>query len=490
MHLKDSALFRQQAYFDGRWQDADDGSTQTVRNPLDDSELGAVPRLGATEARRAIDGAQQALIEWRRRTATERADRLIAWQTQIQRHRQDLAQLMTLEQGKPLAESLAEIDYAASFLRWFAEQGRRVGSHSAASHAADHRIQVIRQPVGVCAAITPWNFPAAMITRKAGPALAAGCTMLVRPASQTPYSALALAELAQRAGLPGGVFSVLTGAAGTLGRELCENRTIRKLSFTGSTAVGRQLMQQCAADIKKLSLELGGNAPLLVFDDARLTTAVRGTVDSKFRNTGQTCICANRILVQRGIHEAYVKELVTAVNALRPGNGLAEGIDQGPLIDDDAIDKVQAHIDDAVQRGARVLCGGQRLEGRLFAPTVLVDVPVDARLAREETFGPVAPVFRFDTEAEAVTMANATEFGLAAYLFSQDIDRITRVSEALEAGMVGINTGRISAAQAPFGGVKQSGLGREGGAEGIEEYLEPKYLCLGIDATPDADPGD
>lgn len=482
MQLNDSALFRRQAYFDGRWQDADSGRTRTVRNPYDDSELGQVPNLGAAEARRAIQGAEQAQIEWRQRSATERADGLLAWHAQMQRHRQDLARLMTLEQGKPLAESLAEIDYAASFLRWFAEQGRRVGSHSAASHDAGHRIQVIRQPVGVCAAITPWNFPAAMITRKAGPALAAGCTMLVRPASQTPFSALALAELAHRAGLPGGVFSVLTGEADTLGRELCENRTIRKLSFTGSTEVGRRLMQQCADDIKKLSLELGGNAPLLVFDDARLRTAVAGTMDSKFRNTGQTCICANRILVQKGIHEDYVKALVTAASQLRPGNGLTEGTDQGPLIDDAAIEKVEAHIDDAVRRGARVLCGGHRLEGRLFAPTVLVDVPAEARLAREETFGPVAPVFRFDSEADAVAMANATEFGLAAYLFSQDIDRITRVSEALEAGMVGINTGRISAAQAPFGGVKQSGLGREGGAEGIEEYLEPKYLCLGIDA--------
>ena len=485
MQLTDSELFRQQAYFDGRWQDADSGQTRTVRNPYDDAPLGTVPDLGVDEARRAILGAQQTQTAWRQRSATERADGLMAWHGQMQRHREDLARLMTLEQGKPLTESLAEIDYAASFLRWFAEQGRRAGSHSAASHDADHRIQVIRQPVGVCAAITPWNFPAAMITRKAAPALAAGCTMLVRPASQTPFSALALAELAQRAGLPGGVFSVLTGAADTLGRELCENRTIRKLSFTGSTTVGRQLMQQCAADIKKLSLELGGNAPLLVFNDARLRTAVRGTMDSKFRNTGQTCICANRILVQDGIHEAYVKELVTAVNALRPGNGLVDGTDQGPLIDDAAIEKVEAHIDDAVRRGARVLCGGHRLEGRLFAPTVLVDVPVDARLAQEETFGPVAPVFRFDTEAEALAMANDTEFGLAAYLFSQDIDRITRASEALEAGMVGINTGRISAAQAPFGGVKQSGLGREGGAEGIEEYLEPKYLCLGITTDPD-----
>ena len=489
MHLNDSELFRQQAYFDGHWQDADNGQTRAVRNPYDNSELGQVPSLGVAEVRRAIHGAKQAQVEWRQRTATERADGLMAWQAQMQRHRQDLARLMTLEQGKPLAESLAEIDYAASFLRWFAEQGRRVGGHSAASHDVDHRIQVLRQPVGVCAAITPWNFPAAMITRKAGPALAAGCTMLVRPASQTPFSALALAELAQRAGLPGGVFSVLTGAADTLGRELCENRAVRKLSFTGSTSVGRQLMRQCADDIKKLSLELGGNAPLLVFDDARLRTAVRGTMDSKFRNTGQTCICANRILVQRGIHEAYVKELVTAANALRPGNGLTEGIDQGPLIDDAAIEKVEAHIKDAVGRGARVLCGGHRLKGRLFAPTVLVDVPADARLAREETFGPVAPVFRFDTEAEAVAMANNTEFGLAAYLFSQDIDRITHVSEALEAGMIGINTGKISAAQAPFGGVKQSGLGREGGAEGIEEYLEPKYLCLGIAADPESDQG-
>ena len=487
MHLNDSELFRQQAYFEGRWQDADNGQTKTVRNPFDDSELGQVPMLGIAETRRAIHSAHQAQREWRQRSATDRADALMAWQALMQRHRQDLARIMTLEQGKPLTESLAEIDYAASFLRWFAEQGRRVGGHSAASHDAGHRIQVIRQPVGVCAAITPWNFPAAMITRKAGPALASGCSMLVRPASQTPFSALALAELAQRAGLPGGVFSVLTGAADTLGRELCENRTIRKLSFTGSTAVGRQLMRQCADDIKKLSLELGGNAPLLVFDDARLRTAVRGTMDSKFRNTGQTCICANRILVQRGIHEAYVKELVTAANALRPGNGLTEGIDQGPLIDDAAIEKVEAHIKDAVGRGARVLCGGHRLERRLFAPTVLVDVPGDARLAHEETFGPVAPVFRFDTEAEALAMANDTDFGLAAYLFSQDIDRITRVSEALEAGMIGINTGKISAAQAPFGGVKQSGLGREGGAEGIEEYLEPKYLCLGIAADPESD---
>ena len=486
MHLNDSGLLRQQAYFNGHWQDADSGQTRTVRNPYDDGEIGTVPALGAAEARRAIQSAQHAQIEWRQRSATERADGLMAWQAQMQRHRQDLGRLMTLEQGKPLAESLAEIDYAASFLRWFAEQGRRVGGQSAASHDAGHRIQVIRQPVGVCAAITPWNFPAAMITRKAAPALAAGCTILVRPATQTPFSALALAELAQRAGLPGGVFSVLTGAADTLGRELCENRAIRKLSFTGSTAVGRQLMRQCADDIKKLSLELGGNAPLLVFDDARLRTAVRGTMDSKFRNSGQTCICANRILVQGGIHEAYVKELVSAANALRPGNGLAEGINQGPLIDDAAIEKVEAHIDDAVRRGARVLCGGHRLEGRLFAPTVLVDVPADARLASEETFGPVAPVFRFDSEAEAIAMANDTEFGLAAYLFSQDIDRITRVSESLEAGMVGINTGRISAAQAPFGGVKQSGLGREGGVEGIEEYLEPKYLCLGIRADPES----
>lgn len=487
MHIKDSELFRQQAYLQGRWQDADDGQTRRILNPLDDAPLGTVPLLGRAEVRRAIETAAQAQQGWRQRTATDRADHLWRWQEQMHRHREDLARLMTLEQGKPLAEARGEIDYAASFLRWFAEQGRRVGGNSAASHDPDHRIQVIRQPVGVCAAITPWNFPAAMITRKAGPALAAGCAMLVRPASQTPFSALALAELATRAGIPEGVFSVLTGPADALGAELCENPTVRKLSFTGSTAVGRTLMRQCADGIKKLSLELGGNAPLLVFDDADLMTAVRGTMDSKFRNTGQTCICANRILVQAGIHEHYVKELVTAANALRPGNGLDEGIDQGPLIDDAAIKKVEAHIQDAVQRGARILCGGKRLDGRLFAPTVLVDVPEDALLAREETFGPVAAIFRFEQEADAIRLANNTEFGLAAYLFSQNIGRVTRVSEALEAGMVGINTGKISAAQAPFGGVKQSGLGREGGSEGIEEYLEPKYLCLGIPSAERSD---
>lgn len=481
MKLKDTELLRQQAWFEGRWQDADSGKSLTVSNPYDDSQLATVPKLGTEETRRAVEAAAHAQRAWRTLTATERADKIGQWGQLMLQHQQDLARLMTLEQGKPLEEARGEIEYAASFLRWFAEQGRRVAGHSMASHSAEHRIQVIKQPIGVTAAITPWNFPAAMITRKAGPALAAGCAMLVRPASSTPLSALALAELAQRADIPGAVFSVLTGPSDVIAKALIDHPAVRKLSFTGSTAVGRKLMAQCADQIKNLSLELGGNAPLLVFDDADLQTAVRGTIASKFRNTGQTCICANRILVQAGIHEAYVKELVTAVNALQAGNGLDEGIDQGPLIDDAAVRKVEAHIADAVQRGARILCGGKRLQGRLFAPTVLVDVPADAQLAHEETFGPVAAVMRFDSEADAIALANNTEFGLAAYLFSQNIHRVTRVSEALESGMVGINTGSISAAQAPFGGVKQSGLGREGGVEGIEEYLETKYLCLGID---------
>ncbi|MDQ2696840.1 MAG: NADP-dependent succinate-semialdehyde dehydrogenase [Pseudomonadota bacterium] len=482
MQLKDSRLFRQQCYIDGQWADADDGATLEVTNPADGSRLGTVPRMGAAETRRAIAAAQRALPGWSALTAKERAVKLRKWFDLMMENQQDLAVLMTSEQGKPLAESRGEIAYAGSFIEWFAEEGKRVYGDTIPAHQADKRLVVIKQPIGVCAAITPWNFPAAMITRKAGAALAAGCTMVIKPASQTPYSALALCELAQRAGIPAGVLSVVTGSSGDIGGELTGNPIIRKLSFTGSTETGKLLMKQCAATMKQLSLELGGNAPFIVFDDADLDAAVEGAIISKYRNTGQTCVCANRLLVQSGVYDAFADKLARAVkDKLKVGNGLEEGVSQGPLIDEKAVQKVEEHIQDALSKGARVAVGGSRhaLGGTFFQPTVLVNVTPEMKVANEETFGPVAPLFRFDTEEEAVRLANATEFGLAAYFYSRDLGRVWRVAEGLEYGMVGINTGLISTEVAPFGGVKESGLGREGSKYGIDEYLEIKYLCMG-----------
>ena len=482
MQLNDSTLFRQQAYIDGAWVDADSGQTIAVNNPASGEILGTVPKLGGAETRRAIEAANRALPAWRALTAKERAQKLRRWFELLMENQADLARLMTLEQGKPLAEAKGEIAYAASFIEWFAEEAKRVYGDTIPGHQADKRLIVIKQPIGVTAAITPWNFPAAMITRKAGPALAAGCTMVVKPASQTPFSALALVALAERAGIPAGVLSVVTGSASEIGNELTGNPIVRKLSFTGSTEIGRQLMAQCAPDIKKLSLELGGNAPFIVFDDADLDKAVDGAMASKYRNAGQTCVCANRIYVQDGVYDAFVAKLKAAVSTLKVGNGLEAGVTTGPLIDDKAVAKVREHIDDALGQGAEVVLGGQShaLGGSFFEPTILVNVPRGARVSREETFGPLAPLFRFKDEDEVIAMANDTEFGLASYFYARDLSRVFRVAEALEYGMVGINTGIISNEVAPFGGVKASGLGREGSKYGIEEYLELKYLCLGL----------
>ncbi len=481
MQLKDKSLFRQQCYLAGAWTDADGGATIKVNNPATGEVLGSVPRMGTDETRRAIEAAEKALPAWRAKTAKERAKVMRKWADLMMENQDDLAVLMTEEQGKPLAESKGEIVYAASFIEWFAEECKRVYGDTIPQHQADKRIVVIKQPVGVTVAITPWNFPAAMITRKAGPALAAGCTMVVKPASQTPYSALALAELAERAGVPKGAFSVVTGSSGEIGKEMTSNPIVRKLSFTGSTEIGKLLMAQCAGTIKKISLELGGNAPFIVFDDADLDAAVEGAMASKYRNTGQTCVCANRLLVQDSVYEEFSAKLAQAVSALRVGNGLEAGVTQGPLIDMKAVEKVEQHIADALHKGARVVVGGKRHArgGTFFEPTILADVKPSMAVAREETFGPVAPLFRFNTDAEAIEMANDTEFGLASYFYGRDIGRIWRVAEALEYGMVGINTGIISTEIAPFGGVKESGLGREGSRYGIEEYLEVKYLCMG-----------
>jgi len=478
--LKDEALFRQACYIDGRWVTGE-ASTIAVDNPATGEVMGTVPKLGAAETRTAIDAANRALVEWRGRTARERALVLRRWFDLMMVHQDDLARLMTLEQGKPLVESRGEVAYAAGFLEWFGEEAKRVDGDVIPAHQADKRIVVLKQPIGVVACITPWNFPLAMITRKAGPALAAGCTVVLKPASQTPFSALALAELGARAGLPPGAFNVVTGSASEIGGELTANPVVRKLSFTGSTAVGKQLMAQCAGTVKKLSLELGGNAPFIVFDDADLDAAVEGAMASKYRNSGQTCVCVNRIYVQDGVYEAFSTKLAAAVRRLTPGNGLDPNTTQGPLIDDAAVAKVEEHIADAVGRGAAVTVGGHRhaLGGRFFEPTVLLGATQDMLLAREETFGPVAPLFRFDSDADAIAMANDTEFGLSAYFYARDIARVWRVAEALESGMVGINTGLISTEVAPFGGVKESGLGREGSKYGIDEYLELKYVCLG-----------
>jgi len=482
MQLQDKSLFRQQAYIDGAWQDADSGQSITVTNPATGETLGTVPKMGAAETRRAIEAAERALPAWRALTAKERSARLRKWFELMLAHQEDLARLMTCEQGKPLSESRGEIAYAASFFEWFAEEGKRLYGDTIPGHQPDKRLIVIKQPIGVTAAITPWNFPSAMITRKAGPALAAGCTMVVKPASQTPYSALALAELAERAGIPAGVFSVVTGSAAEVGGELTGNPIVRKLSFTGSTDVGRQLMAECAKDIKKVSLELGGNAPFIVFDDADLDAAVEGALISKYRNNGQTCVCANRLYVQDGVYDAFVEKLKTAVARLKIGNGLDDGITTGPLIDAKAVAKVQEHIEDAKAKGAKVVTGGNphTLGGTFFEPTILVDVSKNALVAKDETFGPLAPLFRFKDEAEVIQMANDTEFGLASYFYAKDLSRVFRVAEALEYGMVGINTGLISNELAPFGGVKASGLGREGSKYGIEDYVEIKYLCLSI----------
>lgn len=482
MQLNDSTLFRQQAFIQGKWCDAESKKTIEVTNPANAQLLGTVPKMGANETRTAIEAANQALPAWRALTAKERATILRRWFDLMMANQDDLAKLMTLEQGKPLAEAKGEITYAASFIEWFAEEGKRIYGDTIPGHQADKRLIVIKQPIGVTAAITPWNFPAAMITRKAGPALAAGCTMVLKPASQTPFSALALAELALRAGIPDGVFNVVTGSASEVGNELTGNPLVRKLSFTGSTEIGRQLMQQCAKDIKKVSLELGGNAPFIVFDDADLDKAVDGALASKFRNAGQTCVCANRLYVQDGVYDAFAKKLQAAVEKLTLGDGLAQGVTTGPLIDEKAVAKVKEHIEDALSKGARIITGGQphELGGNFFQPTILVDVPASAKVAKEETFGPLAPLFRFKDEADVVAQANDTEFGLAAYFYARDLSRVFRVGEALEYGIVGINTGIISNEVAPFGGIKASGLGREGSKYGIEDYLEIKYMCIGL----------
>ncbi|GGM13367.1 NADP-dependent succinate-semialdehyde dehydrogenase [Pseudomonas asuensis] len=482
MQLKDASLFRQQAYIDGAWMDADGGQTINVGNPATGETLGTVPKMGRAETKRAIDAAERALPAWRGLTAKERSQKLRRWFELMIENQDDLGRLMTLEQGKPLAEAKGEIAYAASFIEWFAEEAKRVYGDTIPGHQADKRIIVIKQPIGVTAAITPWNFPAAMITRKAGPALAAGCTMVIKPASQTPFTALAMAELAERAGIPKGVLSVVTGSASEIGAELTSNPTVRKLSFTGSTEIGAKLMEQCSPGIKKVSLELGGNAPFIVFDDADLDAAVQGALVSKYRNAGQTCVCVNRIYVQDGVYDAFAEKFKAAVEKLKVGNGLEEGVAIGPLIDDKAAAKVKEHIEDAVSHGAQVITGGKahQLGGSYFEPTIMINVPADAKVSKEETFGPLAPLFRFKTEEEAIARANDTEFGLAAYFYARDLSRVFRVAEALESGMVGINTGLISTEVAPFGGVKSSGLGREGSKYGMEDYLEIKYLCLGV----------
>ena len=483
MKLSDPDLLRTRAYIGGLWVDADDATVVDVHNPATGERLGTVPNLGATETERAIVEAHTAFPEWAGRTARERAGLLRRWYELLMQHQEDLAILMTAEQGKPLAEARGEIAYAASFIEWFAEEGRRVYGELIPTHQADKRLVVMRQPVGVVGAITPWNFPAAMITRKAAPALAAGCTFVCKPAIQTPYSALALAELAARAGLPPGVFNIVTGVdARAIGQELTENAWVRKLSFTGSTAVGKVLMAQCAGTVKKVSLELGGNAPFIVFDDADLDAAVAGAIASKYRNAGQTCVCTNRMLVQADIYEAFAAKLVQAVKGLRVGDGLAGPTEQGPLIDAKALAKVECHIEDALRKGARVVLGGKphALGGTFFEPTVLTGVTAEMLIAREETFGPVAPLFRFERENEAIRMANDTEFGLAAYFYTRDLSRAWRVAEALEYGMVGLNTGLISTEVAPFGGIKESGIGREGSRHGIHEYTELKYICMAV----------
>lgn len=480
MQLKDQSLFRQQAYINGQWLDADDGKTVSVTNPATGEVLGTVPKMGAAETRRAIEAAEKAQVAWRNKTAKERSVILRRWYDLLIQNQEDLATLLTLEQGKPLAEAKGEIAYGASYLEWFAEEAKRVYGDVIPGHMANKRVVVIKQPIGVTAAITPWNFPNAMITRKAGAALAVGCSMVLKPASATPYSALALAVLAERAGVPAGILSVVTGSAVAIGGELSSNPIVRKLSFTGSTEIGCELMAACAKDVKKVSMELGGNAPFIVFDDADLDAAIEGAMISKFRNAGQTCVCANRLYVQDGVYDAFIAKLKTAVGNLKVGNGMESGVTIGPVIDEKAVAKVKEHIDDAIQKGAQIVVGGKALGGNFFEPTILSHVPVSAKVSKEETFGPLAPVIRFHKDEEVIALANDTEFGLASYMYSRDMARIIKVSEALEYGMVGINTGLISNEMAPFGGIKASGLGREGSKYGIEDYLEIKYLCISL----------
>lgn len=479
--LRDPSLFRQQNYIDGEWVSAKNDRTLKVKNPATGELVGYVPALTAQETRIAIEAAHAAMPEWRSLVAKERGAIIRRIAELMKENVEDLAQIITAEQGKPLAEAKGEILYSAGFLEWFAEEARRIYGETIPAHVANRRVLVEKEPVGVFAAITPWNFPSAMITRKAGPGWAAGCAGVIRPASQTPYSALALAVLAERAGLPKGVCNVVTGPSSETGRELTENPLVRKVSFTGSTEVGRILLAQCAATVKKTSMELGGNAPFIVFDDANLDEAVAGVIGSKFRNTGQTCVCANRILVQNGVYEEFSKKLQYAVEALRVGNGVEPGVTQGPLINTAGVEKVEEHINDALAKGARVLIGGKRhcRGGNFFEPTVLLDVPREALIFSEETFGPVAPLFRFETEDEAIKLANETPFGLASYFYARDVGRIFRVSKALEYGIVGVNEGLISTPEVPFGGIKESGIGREGGHHGIEDYLEIKYIAIG-----------
>lgn len=481
LQLRDPGLLRMQNYIDGAWVDADGGKTIEVRNPATGALVGTVPAMGAQETRRAIDAAAAAFPAWRAMVAKERGAILRRLFELMHENAEDLAAIMTAEQGKPFSEAMGEVTYSAGFLEWFAEEAKRVYGETMPAHVPGRRVLVTKEPIGVFAAITPWNFPSAMITRKAGPAWAAGCTGVIRPASQTPFSALALAVLAERAGMPKGVCNVITGPATATGGELTANPVVRKLSFTGSTEVGRGLLEQCAKTIKKTSMELGGNAPFIVFDDADLDEAVKGAIISKFRNTGQTCVCANRILVQDGVYDAFAAKLKAAVEALVVGDGMAPGTTQGPLINQGAVLKVEEHIADALGRGARIVTGGERhaLGGNFYKPTVLADVPADALIFQEETFGPVAPLFRFSTEEEAIRLANDTPFGLASYFYARDVGRIFRVAEALEYGIIGINEGLISTPEVPFGGVKESGLGREGSRHGIDEYLEMKYMALG-----------
>lgn len=481
MTLKDPSLFRQAALVGGTWIEADPANAIAVENPATGEVIGHVPSLGASETREATAAAERAQKEWAAGTAKERAVILRRWYDLMMANQDDLGLILTLEQGKPLAEAKGEIAYGASFIEWFAEEARRLYGDIVPGHQKDKRILVMKQPIGVVAAITPWNFPNAMITRKAGPAFAAGCAMVLKPASQTPFSAIALAILAERAGLPKGLFSVLTGSARVIGAELTASPIVRKLTFTGSTEVGAELYRQSAPTIKKLGLELGGNAPFIVFDDANLDAAVEGALIAKFRNNGQTCVCANRIYVQDGVYDAFAAKLAAAVSRLKTGNGLEEGVTLGPMIDKAALAKVEEHVADACGKGAKVIAGGERhgLGGLFYQPTVLADVTPDMLVSREETFGPVAPLFRFTDEADVIAKANDTEFGLASYFYAADLARVFRVAEALEYGMVGVNTGLISTAEAPFGGVKLSGLGREGSRYGVEDFTEIKYVCLG-----------
>lgn len=484
LNLKDPGLLRQQCYVNGQWLDADNGETLPVTNPATGEVIARVPRMGAAETRRALEAANAAWPAWKKKTAKERAGILRKWFDLMMAAQDDLAAILTAEQGKPLAEARGEIAYGASYIEWYAEEARRIYGDTIPTHQNDKRVLVIKEPIGVCAAVTPWNFPNAMITRKAAPALAAGCPIVVKPASQTPLSALAIAELAHRAGVPAGVFSVITGSAAAIGGEMTASDLVRKFSFTGSTKIGRELIAQCAGTVKKVSMELGGNAPFIVFDDADLDAAVEGAMISKYRNAGQTCVCANRLYVQAGVYDAFAEKFAAAVAGLKIGDGASAGITQGPLIDEKAVEKVEEHIADAVAKGGKVIAGGKRhaLGHSFFEPTIVTGVTQDMKVAREETFGPLAPLFRFDTEADVIRMANDTEFGLASYFYSRDIGRIFRVGEALEYGMVGINTGVISNEAAPFGGIKQSGLGREGSKYGIEDYVEIKYLLLaGLD---------